>query len=113
MASLAQKTGKTMSKPPNYSFRIWLPTVALAAITLAVVVFMHKTNVAQASVPQSAPPPTPVSVATVTESDIAAWQEFSGRLEAVERVDIRSRVAGAVQAAHFREGALVAKGDLW
>lgn len=54
----------------------------------------------------------PVSVATVTESDIAAWDEFSGRLEAVERVDIRSRVAGVVQATHFREGALVAKGDL-
>jgi multidrug efflux system membrane fusion protein len=37
---------------------------------------------------------------------------FSGRLEAVERVDIRSRVAGAVRGTHFREGALVAKGDL-
>src|SRR5256884_3491956 len=34
------------------------------------------------------------------------------RLEAVERVDIRSRVAGAVQAVHFREGALVKQGDL-
>ena len=67
---------------------------------------------AQASAPQGAPPPMPVSVATVTESDIAAWEEFSGRLEAVERVDIRSRVAGVVQATHFREGALVAKGDL-
>jgi multidrug efflux system membrane fusion protein len=54
----------------------------------------------------------PVSVATVAESDVAAWDEFSGRLEAVERVDVRSRVAGAVQAVHFREGALVQKGDL-
>ena len=40
------------------------------------------------------------------------WDEFSGRLEAVERVDVRSRVAGAVQAVHFREGALVKQGDL-
>src|SRR5262249_7940235 len=36
----------------------------------------------------------------------------SGRLEAVERVELRSRVAGAVQAVHFREGALVRQGDL-
>lgn len=57
-------------------------------------------------------PATPVSVATVVQSDVAAWDEFSGRLEAVERVDIRSRVAGTIQSTHFREGALVRKGDL-
>jgi multidrug efflux system membrane fusion protein len=55
---------------------------------------------------------TPVSVATVVQSDVAAWDEFSGRLEAVERVDIRPRVAGTLQAVHFREGALVKKGEL-
>jgi multidrug efflux system membrane fusion protein len=58
------------------------------------------------------PPATPVSVATVVQSEVAAWDEFSGRLEAVERVDIRSRVAGTVQSVHFREGALVKKGEL-
>lgn len=58
------------------------------------------------------PPATPVSVATVVQSEVAAWDEFSGRLEAVERVDIRSRVAGILQAVHFREGALVKKGEL-
>jgi multidrug efflux system membrane fusion protein len=95
------------------SKRIWWPTAAaLAAVTLAVIVLIQESTPAQASAPLGAPPPMPVSVATVTESDIAAWEEFSGRLEAVERVDIRSRVAGVVQATHFREGALVAKGDL-
>jgi multidrug efflux system membrane fusion protein len=54
----------------------------------------------------------PVSVARIAESDVSAWDEFSGRLEAIERVDIRPRVAGVIQAMHFREGALVAKGDL-
>ena len=68
-------------------------------------------NGAQASIP-AAPPATPVSVATVEQRDVALWDEFSGRLEAVERVDVRSRVAGAVQAVHFREGALVKQGDL-
>ena len=66
---------------------------------------------AQASTP-AAPPATPVSVAIVEQRDVALWDEFSGRLEAVERVEMRSRVAGAVQAVHFREGALVKQGDL-
>lgn len=54
----------------------------------------------------------PVSVAKVEQRDAMIWNEFSGRLEAVERVEIRSRVAGAVQAVHFREGSLVKTGDL-
>jgi len=60
----------------------------------------------------AAPQATPVSVAAVVQSDVSAWDEFSGRLEAVERVDVRSRVAGTIQSVHFREGALVKKGDL-
>src|SRR5258706_11818152 len=55
---------------------------------------------------------TPVPVATVVETPVATWEEFSGRLEAIERVDIRSRVAGAVLSVHFVEGALVKRGDL-
>jgi multidrug efflux system membrane fusion protein len=58
------------------------------------------------------PPATPVPVATVEQREVTLWDEFSGRLEAVERVAIRSRVAGAVQSAHFVEGALVKRGDL-
>jgi multidrug efflux system membrane fusion protein len=56
--------------------------------------------------------PMPVSVAVVEQRDVVSWDEFSGRLEAVERVEVRSRVAGAVQDVHFREGALVKQGDL-
>ncbi len=58
------------------------------------------------------PQATPVPVATVERRDVSLWDEFSGRLEAVERVDVRSRVAGAVQSVHFVEGALVRRGDL-
>src|SRR3990170_703434 len=59
------------------------------------------------------PPAAPaVSVAVVEARDTTTWDEFSGRLEAVERVDVRSRVAGAVQEVHFTEGALVKKGQL-
>ena len=54
----------------------------------------------------------PVPVAVIDEREVTTWDEFSGRLEAVERVDVRSRVAGAVKAVHFTEGALVKRGDL-
>ena len=60
----------------------------------------------------AAPQAAPVSVAKVEQRDAMIWNEFSGRLEAVERVEIRSRVAGAIQAVHFREGSLVKAGDL-
>ena len=54
----------------------------------------------------------PVTVALIEPKQTVLWDEFSGRLEAVERVEVRSRVAGAVQSVHFREGALVKAGDL-
>ncbi|MFC7051486.1 efflux RND transporter periplasmic adaptor subunit [Hansschlegelia quercus] len=53
---------------------------------------------------------TPVSVAEVQQRDVQNWNEFSGRMEAVERVEIRPRVAGQIVEIHFREGALVEKG---
>ncbi|MDR6950927.1 multidrug efflux system membrane fusion protein [Ancylobacter sp. 3268] len=63
---------------------------------------------AQAQAPQA----TPVSVAVLKTRDTMEWDEFSGRLQAVERVEVRPRVAGAVKTVHFREGALVKQGDL-
>lgn len=60
----------------------------------------------------AAPSAIPVSVATVESREVVPWEEFSGRLEAVDKVEVRSRVSGQVQAVHFREGGLVKKGDL-
>src|SRR5919197_2164509 len=59
-----------------------------------------------------APAALPVPVATVEQSEVSIWDEFSGRLEAVQRVEVRSRVAGAVKSVHFVEGALVKEGAL-
>ena len=105
-----------MSRPSVFSRpvlgRVLLPVLTLAAISTAGFVIVQQAAPARASVPADAPPPMPVSVATVVESDATTWNEFSGRLEAVERVEIRSRVAGAVLATHFQEGSLVKKGDL-
>jgi len=101
-----------MSKTQPRARRLWVAGTALTAVSaLITAVFTLRTTPAEAT-PSGAPAATPVSVATVVQSEVATWDEFSGRLEAVERVDIRPRVAGTVQAVHFREGALVAKGDL-
>ena len=92
--------------------RLWVAGTTLTAIAAALATtFMLQSGPAVAT-PSPAAQATPVSVATVVQSDVATWNDFSGRLEAVERVDIRSRVAGTVQGVHFREGALVKSGDL-
>lgn len=88
--------------------------LGLAASVSAAAIFFElpmSTTATAASTPAQAPA-VPVTVAVVASRDVTTWQEFSGRLEAVDRVQIRSRVAGAVQSVHFREGALVKAGDL-
>ena len=57
-------------------------------------------------------PPTPVSVAEVVQRSVTDWDEFTGRIEAVDYIEIRPRVAGYLDAVHFREGGVVSKGDL-
>jgi multidrug efflux system membrane fusion protein len=92
--------------------RLWVAGTSLTAVAAVIAtVFMLRATPAAATTAPAAQA-TPVSVATVVKSDVATWDEFSGRLEAVERVDIRPRVAGTVESVHFREGALVKAGDL-
>ncbi|MFB9289610.1 efflux RND transporter periplasmic adaptor subunit [Pseudoduganella plicata] len=54
----------------------------------------------------------PVSAAVVVEKTIAETQEFSGRLEAIDRVEIRPRVSGFITAVNFKPGSEVKKGDV-
>jgi multidrug efflux system membrane fusion protein len=51
-----------------------------------------------------------VEVATIQTQNIRLWTEFSGRLEAIDRVDVRPRVGGTIAQVLFEEGALVKKG---
>lgn len=61
--------------------------------------------------PVAAAMPASVSVASVLEKPVTEWDDFSGRVEAIERVEIRPRVSGTIDAVHFQEGQLVRKGD--
>ncbi len=89
-----------------------LLAVATLCVFAAVAVAAVYQRPSRAGTQPAVAQPTPVPVATIVESNVTMWDEFSGRLEAVERVDIRSRVAGAVQSVHFVEGTLVNRGDL-
>jgi membrane fusion protein, multidrug efflux system len=53
-----------------------------------------------------------VTVAVVEPRQTSLWDEFSGRLEAINRVELRPRVAGAIQSTNFAEGGLVKAGDV-
>ena len=59
-----------------------------------------------------APSAPTVSVAKVLEQPVNEWDEFTGRLEAPETVEVRPRVSGQIDQVAFTEGAQVKKGDL-
>ncbi|ANB16139.1 efflux RND transporter periplasmic adaptor subunit [Dokdonella koreensis] len=60
----------------------------------------------------AAPPPTEVTVAAVVAKPLRDWEEFTGRLEAVDSVEIRPRVSGFIDSVQFAEGSRVKKGQL-
>jgi membrane fusion protein, multidrug efflux system len=61
----------------------------------------------------AAPPPPPeVSVSTVVKKDIRAVDEFNGRVEAIQSVEVRPRVSGYIDRIAYTEGADVKAGDL-
>ncbi len=72
-----------------------------AALALAVASGTH----AQNAQPQ-------VTVAPPLASRVAQWDEFTGRFEAMERVEVRPRVSGYIDKVHFRDGSMVNQGDL-
>ncbi|QNK03457.1 efflux RND transporter periplasmic adaptor subunit [Dyella telluris] len=62
---------------------------------------------------QAGPPPAPaVTVAQVLVRPVDDADEFTGRLQAVDTIQLRPRVSGYVDSVHFKEGAIVRKGDL-
>jgi RND family efflux transporter MFP subunit len=58
------------------------------------------------------PPPPAVTVAPVEQREIVEWNEFTGRTEPVQSVEVRPRVSGYIQEVKFQSGQLVKKGDV-
>jgi multidrug efflux system membrane fusion protein len=57
-------------------------------------------------------PPIAVTVAEPLAKRITQWDEFHGRFEAVESVDVRARVSGFIDQVHFKDGQTIQAGDL-
>ena len=62
--------------------------------------------------PPPAMPPPGVTVATPNAQEVQEWDEFTGRIDAVETAEIRPHVSGTLDSVHFKAGQLVKKGDL-
>src|ERR1700726_3051893 len=73
-------------------------------------IFLTTVGCKKASVTQQSA--LPVNVVTVVEKEVNEWDEFTGRLDPVESVEIRPRVSGYITEIHFEAGAIVKKGDL-
>ncbi|WP_433847864.1 efflux RND transporter periplasmic adaptor subunit [Acinetobacter proteolyticus] len=85
--------------------------VAIFATGGSFILFQEKAD-AKATPTASSPPAATVDVASVVSQTITDWQEYSGRLEAIDQVDVRPQVSGKLIAVHFKDGSLVNKGDL-
>src|SRR5204863_8981402 len=73
-------------------------------------IFLTAGGCKKTAAPQQAP--LPVNVVTVIEKEVNEWDEFTGRLDPVESVEIRPRVSGYITEIHFEAGAIIKKGDL-
>lgn len=56
-------------------------------------------------------PPPQVNVAQVVQKKVQLWDEFSGRIEAVDTVELQPRVSGYLSAVNFKEGSKVKRGQ--
>jgi multidrug efflux system membrane fusion protein len=81
-------------------------SLALAALAVLLPAF------AVEALAQGAPPAPPVTVAAPLAKRVTNWDEFTGRFEASEQVEVRARVSGFLDSIHFRDGDLVKAGDL-
>jgi RND family efflux transporter MFP subunit len=57
-------------------------------------------------------PPAQVTLAPVEQKELVEWEEFTGRVEPMETVELKPRVSGYITEVHFQAGVLVKKGDV-
>jgi RND family efflux transporter MFP subunit len=86
--------------------RVGLSVVTLAAITILYAGF------GRSAASQPPPPPPSVTVSLVEQKEIVEWDEFTGRTEPVESVEVRPRVSGYIQRVQFQSGQSVTKGEV-
>lgn len=89
-----------------------IPTVRTRAPLLAMLALAVAVLAGCGSQATQAPPPPQVSVAEVVVRDVSQWDDFSGRIEAIQNVELRPRVSGYIESVNFTEGQEVKAGDV-
>jgi len=96
---------KASKNASNVTVRGFLSAAVLAAVAAIA-------NGCSGPVQQAAPPPAEVTVSQVICQQVSDNDEFTGRLEAVNAVEVRPRVSGYLESVRFKEGEIVRQGDL-
>lgn len=87
-------------------------SLALAAAALAALATGCDQGPSQAASKKAAQPPPAVSVARPVQREIVEWDEYAGRFDATETVEVRARVSGYLDEVHFKDGQEVKQGDV-
>jgi multidrug efflux system membrane fusion protein len=94
------------SSPHRFTRRLTMAGVSILAA--AVLTACSGSHAEEAGMP----PPPSVSAAPVLVKQVSQWDDFSGRVEAVESVELRPRVSGYIDKVNYVEGQEVKKGDV-
>jgi multidrug efflux system membrane fusion protein len=86
--------------------------ILISALLLAAAAQQAGCSQAHSQTAATAAPPAVVEVTPVVFKPLRQWSEFTGRLEAVDSVDIHPRVSGFVDGVRFQQGARVRKGEV-
>jgi membrane fusion protein, multidrug efflux system len=86
--------------------------LSCGAGSLAILLAAALSGCSEAPAPQAAAAAPPVTVAQPVKRTVTDWDEFTGRFEAVEEVQVRARVGGFVTNVEFKDGDMVHAGDL-
>ncbi|MEX1828272.1 efflux RND transporter periplasmic adaptor subunit [Luteibacter sp. CQ10] len=82
------------------------------AVAVASAIWLSAGGPTRAAEPAAAPPAPEVTVAQVLLRPVTDSASFTGRVQAVDTIDVKARVSGYIDSTHFHEGATVKKGDL-
>ena len=66
----------------------------------------------QGDVQVQTPPPAPVNVIVPVQREVQDYDEFTGRVAAVDSIEVRSQVSGYIQKINFKDGDEVTKGQV-
>ncbi len=94
--------------PSNQTFRL----ARAGALCLSLLILAACGQDQQAQNKPAAPPPPAVSVAHPLEKKVVEWDEYTGRFDAVDTVEVRARISGVLDEVKFIDGATVKQGDL-